>query len=773
MGQASRPPFRRKYLMVSRFTRENCRSERLTWSSTRTTSLNRSLLSPWAPASFAARKDRIFAGAPSSSRVNSFSESPVLASPFRSLTETSRWMRPSRSLLVGVNADLKSAGTGSERTGSSWQKAGLMPIDPRQPRKTPNRMTLPVIKASPREELPRCAGRSSRSLLSVVDRIGAHDRARLFDLHLERMIFPKLRSRSGIEGQFVIRFRIGHTGGDPRRNIFGTHQDLAAALVGNCLQSQACRGHFLLVWYAVEECIVVFVARFRSAEQAGWEKHIEGYLGFSQRGRDLHEIFEKAGLDGRVIGAKLLVVEQRPTGTEPDEDNAARNINLQFGKPGESADGGDESLVQAVQFFAGIDSRYGAWHPHRPHRPVVGIHVAGAGNGMEAARKVLEFAEESVTIAGQRARFYLSIGQDSDRSGVSKSRWALAQKGFNALTIVGKIPRRIVYCVQQQHHLGWNRSRFAIHGSKGYDGPRLPILHQHKILGLESGDRIARRVRHFHIKDDTMLGPEPRFSFVVRSRNQSRRLIGLRPAGLAAEGRTVRRQQQRKTCGEGARTPRPRQSTLPPAQLEPANPRTMYITRRRGPGVERPLGNAKNDGDGVIPFAAALSLGFLKIVQFRLIQNSLVTDHCSLGSLQQLGHFLLHAVGLGERRDARLAENLVLRHVRSCRRIVRGLDGVLCRHDVLLLRAHHLADRIQGVDLCADVTVLRSHIGDRQVKIRECRLRIGCGRQIGRGQIDLIGRRRYRRVVDGRKHRAGGRRIRNGATRVAHAGRGQ
>jgi hypothetical protein len=33
------------------------------------------------------------------------------------------------------------------------------------------------------------------------------------------------------------------------------------------------------------------------------------------------------------------------------------------------------------------------------------------------------------------------------------------------------------------------------------------------------------------------------------------------------------------------------------------------------------------------------------------------------GLLQQLGHFLLHAVGLRQRRDARLAQDFVLRHV--------------------------------------------------------------------------------------------------------------
>ena len=45
--------------------------------------------------------------------------------------------------------------------------------------------------------------------------------------------------------------------------------------------------------------------------------------------------------------------------------------------------------------------------------------------------------------------------------------------------------------------------------------------------------------------------------------------------------------------------------------------------------------------------------------------------------LQELGHFLLHAVGLRQGRDARLAQDLVLRHVRSRSGVVGGLHCVL------------------------------------------------------------------------------------------------
>ena len=45
--------------------------------------------------------------------------------------------------------------------------------------------------------------------------------------------------------------------------------------------------------------------------------------------------------------------------------------------------------------------------------------------------------------------------------------------------------------------------------------------------------------------------------------------------------------------------------------------------------------------------------------------------------LQQLGDFLLHAVGLGQGGDAGLAQDLVLGHVGGCLGIVRGLDRIL------------------------------------------------------------------------------------------------
>ena len=56
--------------------------------------------------------------------------------------------------------------------------------------------------------------------------------------------------------------------------------------------------------------------------------------------------------------------------------------------------------------------------------------------------------------------------------------------------------------------------------------------------------------------------------------------------------------------------------------------------------------------------AAALSLGFLEVLQFRL---TLKTSTSAARLLQQLGDLLLNAVGLGQRRDAGLAEYLELR----------------------------------------------------------------------------------------------------------------
>ena len=60
--------------------------------------------------------------------------------------------------------------------------------------------------------------------------------------------------------------------------------------------------------------------------------------------------------------------------------------------------------------------------------------------------------------------------------------------------------------------------------------------------------------------------------------------------------------------------------------------------------------------------------------------------------LQQLEDCLLLRVGLGQSRDAGLAQDLVLGHVGAGLRVVGGLDCVLRRLHVFLLRAEHLAD---------------------------------------------------------------------------------
>src|SRR4051812_49517932 len=86
------------------------------------------------------------------------------------------------------------------------------------------------------------------------------------------------------------------------------------------------------------------------------------------------------------------------------------------------------------------------------------------------------------------------------------------------------------------------------------------------------------------------------------------------------------------------------------------------------------------------------------------------------GLLEQLGHELRRAVGLRQGGDAGLAQDLVFRHGRGRRGVVGGLDRVLRRNDVLLLGADYGADRVEGVDLGADVTVLGSYGGDSRIQ---------------------------------------------------------
>jgi len=53
---------------------------------------------------------------------------------------------------------------------------------------------------------------------------------------------------------------------------------------------------------------------------------------------------------------------------------------------------------------------------------------------------------------------------------------------------------------------------------------------------------------------------------------------------------------------------------------------------------------------------------------------------------------------------------------------------------VFLLCREHLADGIQGVDLCADVAILRGNIGDGRIEVGQRSLSIGLVGQIGGAQ---------------------------------------
>jgi len=132
------------------------------------------------------------------------------------------------------------------------------------------------------------------------------------------------------------------------------------------------------------------------------------------------------------------------------------------------------------------------------------------------------------------------------------------------------------------------------------------------------------------------------------------------------------------------------------------------------------------------------------------------------GLLQQLGYFLLDAVGLRQGGDTGLAQNFVLRYVGGCLRIVGRLHRVLGRHDVLLLGGQDLAHRAQRVDLRADVAILRRHVLDCGVQRGQRRL---CGRlsssgggarQTGGRQIDLVGGSGGWCICDGCWHSASG-----------------
>jgi hypothetical protein len=92
------------------------------------------------------------------------------------------------------------------------------------------------------------------------------------------------------------------------------------------------------------------------------------------------------------------------------------------------------------------------------------------------------------------------------------------------------------------------------------------------------------------------------------------------------------------------------------------------------------------------------------------------------GLLQQLGDFLLDAVGLSQGGDAGLRQDLVLGQGCGGGGVVRGLDCVLCRGDVLLLRGNDLRDSVECVDLRAEIAALCCYVADGRV---EGRLRPG------------------------------------------------
>src|SRR5271156_458715 len=127
--------------------------------------------------------------------------------------------------------------------------------------------------------------------------------------------------------------------------------------------------------------------------------------------------------------------------------------------------------------------------------------------------------------------------------------------------------------------------------------------------------------------------------------------------------------------------------------------------------------------------------------------------------LQQLRDFLLDAVGLRQGADAGLAQDLVLREVRGRLTVIRRLDGVLRRKNVLLLGRVNAGDRVQRVDLRTHVTALCCHVRDGGVDVGQGRLGCRCAGENVRAEVLA----RSRRVADRRT--CGG----NGAAYVADA----
>ena len=107
-----------------------------------------------------------------------------------------------------------------------------------------------------------------------------------------------------------------------------------------------------------------------------------------------------------------------------------------------------------------------------------------------------------------------------------------------------------------------------------------------------------------------------------------------------------------------------------------------------------------------------------------------------MGLLQELGHFLLHAVGLRQGGDAGLRENFVLGHVRRCGGIVSCLDRILRRNHVFLLSAHDLANGVERIDLPSHVAVQSRRGADGQVDRGQRNLRVGL---VGQVRIAEIG----------------------------------
>ena len=222
---------------------------------------------------------------------------------------------------------------------------------------------------------------------------------------------------------------------------------------------------------------------------------------------------------GRAVIGKFFLVEEGPTGAEPEEKNSTRDVFLLRSESVEGGHGSFEAFVQAGKRVGRLKGCRGIGHPH-VEKASIGIRIFLATDGMNPVFELFDLFEECFPITRRRADGCAGFPKNRNRGWIEERGRPCLQILLDLVAVMLDGACWVVYGVEQDNDVKGSRRLAVIDGLEGSESLRLSVIQKGEVPLLEIRDGLAVSVGQNDFQEDAMLGLVALFALIAGAGNE-------------------------------------------------------------------------------------------------------------------------------------------------------------------------------------------------------------------------------------------------------------